>query len=86
MSLDYYRRASAEIFKILKSHCKKLQRASIDEAYLDLSDDVQERMKSLELPLDLQWNDSYGILVAASEGDDRLISRCVAFARVMGEV
>ncbi|CEM01468.1 unnamed protein product [Vitrella brassicaformis CCMP3155] len=45
VSLDRYRTASAEIMAIFSRHCPKVERASIDEAYLDLTQQVQAELK-----------------------------------------
>ena len=36
-----YRDASADVFRVLNANYKLVEKASIDEAYLDLTDDVQ---------------------------------------------
>ena len=47
VSLDFYRKASQDIMKIIKRYCPVFQRASIDEAYADLTGVVDERIKDL---------------------------------------
>jgi DNA polymerase eta len=44
ISLEPYRLASQEIFGILRGFTQRIQRASIDEAYLDLTDLSMQRM------------------------------------------
>ncbi|TPX69749.1 DNA-directed DNA polymerase [Spizellomyces sp. 'palustris'] len=69
VSLEPYRRASRKVMAIFKRFCPKFQRASIDEAYLDVTDMVNTRIASLaHVPQDdkgepiVQW-DGAGILV-----------------------
>ncbi|KAI9203208.1 uncharacterized protein BJ171DRAFT_154832 [Polychytrium aggregatum] len=45
VSLDVYRRASVKIMKLLHSLCPKFQKASIDEAYMDVTDMVYSEIK-----------------------------------------
>lgn len=60
VSLARYRKASAEvfaaIFEALKSYNAKLERASIDEAYIDVTAEVDRRMRlaeeTREMPVD----------------------------------
>ncbi|KAK0168556.1 hypothetical protein PV327_002342 [Microctonus hyperodae] len=42
-----YRAAGQEVIEILKNHCPIIERASVDEAYLDISDLVDERMNQM---------------------------------------
>ncbi|KAJ3037334.1 DNA-directed DNA polymerase eta rad30 [Rhizophlyctis rosea] len=49
VSLEPYRRASAKIMKIFQRYCQKFQRASIDEAYLDVTEEVNNRIARLNL-------------------------------------
>ena len=35
-----------KIFEIISKHCNSVEKASIDEAYLDLTDQVLERIKN----------------------------------------
>ncbi|KAJ3362905.1 DNA-directed DNA polymerase eta rad30 [Allomyces arbusculus] len=44
VSLEPYRRASTQIFQIIARFAKSFERASIDEAYLDLTEDVVQRI------------------------------------------
>ena len=48
--ISKYREASLKIFEIILSHCQNVEKASIDEAYIDLTDKVLEliRSKSIE--------------------------------------
>lgn len=47
--LTKYREASMKIFEIISKHCDSVEKASIDEAYLDLTDQVAKRLQSNEL-------------------------------------
>ncbi|KAF5093477.1 hypothetical protein D0Z00_004048 [Geotrichum galactomycetum] len=47
VSLDPYRRESRKIFSIFKEHCRVVEKASIDETYLDLGDVVYKRLLEL---------------------------------------
>lgn len=42
--MDPYRQASLEILKIFRSHCDCVEKASIDESFLDLSTQVKSRL------------------------------------------
>ncbi|CAJ0858829.1 14634_t:CDS:10 [Entrophospora sp. SA101] len=57
-SLDVYRNASLRIFKIFMRYCNMVQRASVDEAYLDVTNIVNqrivERYPNLLLPENLE--------------------------------
>ena len=57
VSLDAYRQASKSIFKLLRERfgSRTVEKASVDEAYLDVTEQVQERMDS-EFPDWHQWN------------------------------
>ncbi|UJR26675.1 hypothetical protein I4U23_007992 [Adineta vaga] len=41
-NLTRYRDASADVFRVLNANFKLVEKASIDEAYLDLTDDIQK--------------------------------------------
>ena len=43
-----YRDAGAEVIDVLCRHCKLVERASVDEAYLDLTDEVTARLASVD--------------------------------------
>ena len=43
-----YRDASLKIFEIISKHCESVEKASIDEAYLDLTDEVMQRLSRLQ--------------------------------------
>jgi DNA polymerase eta len=45
-----YRDASADVFRVLNANYKLVEKASIDEAYIDLTDDIQ-RLKEQKLKL-----------------------------------
>ncbi|EPS37518.1 hypothetical protein H072_8789 [Dactylellina haptotyla CBS 200.50] len=44
VSLDHYRRESKKILSIFRSNCPKVEKASVDESFLDLSNMVFERL------------------------------------------
>ena len=44
--LTKYREASLRIFEIISNHCEHVEKASIDEAYIDLTETVLERIRS----------------------------------------
>ncbi|KAF7993532.1 hypothetical protein HCN44_010127 [Aphidius gifuensis] len=44
--ISKYRSAGAEVINVLKQHCPIVERASIDEAFLDITDLVDRRMES----------------------------------------
>lgn len=52
VSLDAYRNASRKIFKIFHSYCDKLQKIGLDEAFMDVTTTVNERL--IERYLDRQ--------------------------------
>lgn len=68
VSLEPYRRASAAIFAIFKRFAKIIQRASVDEAFLDISDQVAQTVTDMllmdnnEVP-EVRWPDGIGIMV-----------------------
>ncbi|XP_018407164.1 PREDICTED: DNA polymerase eta [Cyphomyrmex costatus] len=39
-----YRKAGHEVIKVIKKHCNVIERASVDEAYLDITDIVDKRL------------------------------------------
>lgn len=49
VSLDPYRRESRKIIKIIKQHCDVVEKASVDECYMDLGREVHKRLL-LEFP------------------------------------
>lgn len=38
-----YRKAGREVIEVIKKHCNVIERASVDEAYLDITDIVDKR-------------------------------------------
>ncbi|KAI9285429.1 hypothetical protein BC943DRAFT_323322 [Umbelopsis sp. AD052] len=44
VSLDIYRKASQNIFKIFQKYCSKVQKAGLDEAFLDVTSIVNARL------------------------------------------
>lgn len=79
VSLDPYRRASRQILEIFKKHCDRVEKASIDESFLDLSSVVKAKLMEtyghlldpdvakLEDPLpeapNVDWSPVSGILI-----------------------
>ena len=62
VSLDFYRQASKEIFKFLRANFgNRLEKASVDEAFIDVTEDVEERLES-EFPDYPEWTDSSGTI------------------------
>jgi len=47
--LTKYREASLKIFDIITTHCEHVEKASIDEAYLDLTEKIYERIKNNQI-------------------------------------
>ncbi|XP_012275781.1 DNA polymerase eta [Orussus abietinus] len=45
-----YRVAGREVIDVLKKHCNIIERASVDEAYLDITDMVDQQMSSKSFP------------------------------------
>ncbi|KAG9284815.1 hypothetical protein G9A89_003738 [Geosiphon pyriformis] len=76
VSLDTYRRASSQIFQILQRYCTLIQRASVDEAYMDVTDFVNERLvkrfhelnESSQAP-EIDWN-GLGIIWSNTRNED----------------
>ncbi|XP_003691455.1 DNA polymerase eta [Apis florea] len=44
--ISRYRNAGREVINIIKEHCNVIERASVDEAYLDITDMVHKRMST----------------------------------------
>ncbi|BFZ54802.1 N-acetyltransferase eso1 [Savitreella phatthalungensis] len=44
VSLDPYRRESRKILEVFKRHCDRVEKASIDESYLDLSTIIKQKL------------------------------------------
>ena len=73
ISLDFYRKASMQIMKVLNGFCTQFQRASIDEAFLDLSQQVTLEMQSLrseniEEPC-VDWSDSETFVIGFDQNN-----------------
>lgn len=60
MSLDPYRRASLKILEIFRAHCDRVEKASIDESFLDLSTQLKQKLleRYPELALPPPYNDA----------------------------
>jgi DNA polymerase eta len=82
VSLDVYRKASLNIFKIFQSHCDKVQKAGLDEAFLDVTDIVNARLveryaaeisedANEEFPDEILWN-PLGFLALSDEESELL--------------
>lgn len=84
VSLDPYRRESRKILEIFKKHCAHVEKASIDESFLDLSTLVKEKLierfshlldmdnKNWDRPLPeppfAEWSSGSGVLVPLNAG------------------
>ncbi|KAG0054221.1 DNA-directed DNA polymerase eta rad30 [Gryganskiella cystojenkinii] len=44
VSLDPYRKASARIFSVFSKYCSKFQKGGLDEIFVDVTDDVNQRI------------------------------------------
>ncbi|KAG7198660.1 hypothetical protein KM043_006017 [Ampulex compressa] len=44
-----YRTAGREVIDVIKKHCNIIERASVDEAYIDITDIVEKRMATLDI-------------------------------------
>ncbi|EFN80675.1 DNA polymerase eta [Harpegnathos saltator] len=42
-----YRKAGHEVIKVIRKHCNVIERASVDEAYLDITDIVEKRLDKI---------------------------------------
>ena len=66
-----YRKAGKEVLDVLKKHCNKIERASVDEAYLDITQIVENRMAATPtFSTDLQKKLSNTYVVGYSESDE----------------
>lgn len=84
VSLDPYRTASLNIFKIFHKYCDKIQKIGLDEAFMDVTSTVNQRLVEYidchpELldrldddacDLDLDW-DQVGIAIESKEEEER---------------
>ena len=75
--MERYRKASREVFDVLKKHCKLVEKASIDEAYCDITEEVNtiienKQKEDPELPIvDLiKDRDSWSGLLLPNFDDD----------------
>lgn len=55
VSLDFYRKASQEIMKIIKRYSPVFQRASIDEAYADITSAVDAKINQVNVDSKCQY-------------------------------
>ncbi|XP_029159577.1 DNA polymerase eta-like [Nylanderia fulva] len=44
-----YRKAGSSVIKVIKKHCNVIERASVDEAYLDITDIVDKRLTATNI-------------------------------------
>ncbi|KAG0625135.1 hypothetical protein M758_2G030400 [Ceratodon purpureus] len=65
-SLERYRQASAKVFNIFRRYSKLCERASIDEAYLDVSEPVEEMLEK-----DIDWEGELLRLLEPASGSER---------------
>ena len=67
-----YRDASADVFRVLNGNFKLVEKASIDEAYLDLTEDVQ-RLKETKPQLTVNdFSTSYLAGIVTKNEDERI--------------
>lgn len=71
-NLTKYRDASADVFRVLNNNYKLVEKASIDEAYLDLTDDVQ-RLKEQNLHLTIDDFSTTHLAAMTSKFEDERI-------------
>ncbi|KAG2219442.1 hypothetical protein INT45_002327, partial [Circinella minor] len=81
VSLDVYREASKNIFKIFHRHCDKIQKIGLDEGYMDMTDKVNEIILQQYVPryldklddeicsIPIHWEE-LGITIKNDDGDD----------------
>jgi DNA polymerase eta len=72
VSLDVYRRESFKILSLLKRFVKKIEKASIDEAFLDLTAVIDEKYPQLIVP---EMN-NVEILGSSDQYSQRWIKKC----------
>lgn len=44
-----YRKAGREVIEVIKKHCNIIERASVDEAYLDVTDITDKRLAACKV-------------------------------------
>ncbi|KAI9031709.1 hypothetical protein CLU79DRAFT_267836 [Phycomyces nitens] len=81
VSLDPYRNTSKQIFKVFSKYCSSLQKIGLDEAFMDITQTVNDRLKAryldqipelyekfddLVCEVPIDW-DKYGITVRSEE-------------------
>jgi DNA polymerase eta len=69
--ISKYREASMKIFDVLVKHCQNVEKASIDEAYLDLTDQVLERIRNGTAADQVNLKDSFVVGSFAEDGNDQ---------------
>lgn len=48
-SIYRYRKAGHKVIEVIKKHCNVIERASIDEAYLDITDVIDKRLATSKM-------------------------------------
>lgn len=66
-SLERYRQASAKVLNIFRRYSKLCERASIDEAYLDVSEQVEEMLQKDSI----DWEAEFHRLVEPAPGSEK---------------
>ena len=72
-----YGRASAAAMKILRSYCSEMERASIDEAYLDVTDQINGPEGAFDIAVEIQraLQDRLGLPCSIGIGRNKFISK-----------
>ncbi|KAJ3040191.1 DNA-directed DNA polymerase eta rad30 [Rhizophlyctis rosea] len=86
VSLEPYRRASAKIMKIFQSYCQKFQRASIDEAYLDVTEEVNRRISRMNLTDEAESGDESDEPLVTWSGAGHMVGEEVTESRGWGDL
>ncbi|CEP12185.1 hypothetical protein [Parasitella parasitica] len=88
VSLDAYRNASRDIFKIFHKHCNKIQKIGTDEGFMDVTDtvnqrlieryidkrpDLLDRLQDEECGVYVDW-DKFGFVVESKEEEQRRLN------------
>jgi DNA polymerase eta len=85
VSLDPYRNASKEIFKVFHKYCDKIQKIGLDEAFMDVTSTVNkilleqyinkrpellERLDDLECDVEIDW-DKLGVSILTPDEEEQ---------------
>ena len=83
-----YREASYKIFDIITKHCPNVEKASIDEAYVDLTDLVQERQRVMTQLTHSDLSDSYiaGSYSLDKTADNQRVNNLKAWLDPIGDI